>query len=1287
MSNLVKKMTSVFAGAAVVLSAVAPIAGVNAAYTSVDAANKLATLGVIVDQSANPADYLLGNEITRRELAKITMNLSSVEVMDVCNGLYSDLPSSDWGCKYAEAGQNAGFFAANPEFRADASVSKWEVLKNVMKARGIEKGDDTDFRKGYVDGAVAAWIISESFTDYDTAAVRGWIFQVSADAVDSSEDDGLGSLFDDLLGGLDDDDDTNTDDGTGPVVTGGNVVVSLSPDTPTAATIPGAISGLPVAKFDFTAGNTDVTLTSLTVKRRGLSNSNTLSALAVFTDDGRASKAKDDSQENNTEARLVLTNPGIVIKAGETRTVTVVADVRSATVAAPNTNGDEFAIELVDVVASGDIDGVSNLVANTMRVGWVDAANVVVKADGSVSNVKVGANAAEIFKFKIEWANDEDVILKKITFKGEGSVSEDSELMNYKLELNGNILATTEYGNGKYVTFDLGDGFTIAEGQNERFKVLADVVAWVNETIAFKIDKNLDVTAIGQKYGFGASIDITAVDDAVGTLIGTNELGVISIDAGELSLSDIDAPFSKIRADKDAVVLGSVEITNVSGAPLELQALLIDATLNAASFIDDGAGVGGIANDGTKQAGESLTTLDTVFENFEVKFNNTSYDLSSTNGNTMMGSYGDNDLTVPLPEGVTTMVITADTKKHVSGNTIVNLSINNIGAAGFKAVEIDEETTVTDITPSSLTFKQVEFITAGAKLSAVPLANATVVRGSKNVVANQFNIKAEEASLVEIDEVKAKISGYMASAAQVDTITFAGVEDNVGAANEVLTTTITDAGGTSTFTTTVQANTAATAASTVVSAVTTNVTGVSTQTYTVAENLGVVTVTGNTAGVAFSTSTAVDQTDPTPEISVASSVNTTIASIAVLAAEANKVIASAALYHGSVSDANLIKSKWGSNIDATGVVTFDSFNKDVMISANTTDTFIVVLTLVDGVDAVGKLLTINGVGAIVVTATDDDGDDIIVTWTAPSAKVLTVTNSGNVVLAYDVNNTPNKEPKTILGWTSRVVASYDVQSQNEATDVETVKVSFADLSGDMNLSLLSARLLLNGVEVATANNEDYNSWTKELTFDTLTALIIPKASTELEVEITTSTIGFEKVGKSIAGETVTNIVLSDVRWVSSGKSVASKSDASVSKAFNIVDVKVTASVIATLADGTAKLRLTADAGDNTQALSESTPVVNMVSLTFIDNGAWAPLYKVYEEGEAPGAWFAAINAGANDTEVAKISFTSDVIVNILPQNAPATTYALELNKNGVAYNTTLTNNATTTLSLGTKTID
>ena len=305
--------------------------------------------------------------------------------------------------------------------------------------------------------------------------------------------------------------------------------------------------------------------------------------------------------------------------------------------------------------------------------------------------------------------------------------------MNYVLEMEGDMVAETAYANGKYVTFDLGDGVTIAEDKNVSFTVLADIVSGVTKTVKFKIDKTLDVSAEGTKYGFGASVDITAVNAA--------QLGSLTIDAGELTLSDIDASSDKIRADKKNVDLGSIKVTNVSGADLELQKFTVTYTISNGTTLFDSAVE--------------------IFENFEAEINGTTYelDLVTTSSGVTTGTYSDTDLDVIIPEGTTEILLRADTKKSVPANVTVDLSVESINTSGngFYVVETEEEEAVSDITPSSLSFKKLTFIDAGATLTAVPLADVKVVRGSSNIVANQFEITAEEASDIIIDEVQATL--------------------------------------------------------------------------------------------------------------------------------------------------------------------------------------------------------------------------------------------------------------------------------------------------------------------------------------------------------------------------------------------------------------------------------------------------------------------------------------------------------------------------------------------------
>lgn len=89
MSNFLQKVTATVSATMIVVSIFAPVT--NAATSGVEAANKLASLGVINDQSDNPAKYRLNDTITRREMLKVMMNLSQFAVTEGCAGIFRDL--------------------------------------------------------------------------------------------------------------------------------------------------------------------------------------------------------------------------------------------------------------------------------------------------------------------------------------------------------------------------------------------------------------------------------------------------------------------------------------------------------------------------------------------------------------------------------------------------------------------------------------------------------------------------------------------------------------------------------------------------------------------------------------------------------------------------------------------------------------------------------------------------------------------------------------------------------------------------------------------------------------------------------------------------------------------------------------------------------------------------------------------------------------------------------------------------------------------------------------------
>lgn len=142
----------------------------------------LADAGIIVNNSTSPEKYNVTSNISRREMLKVMLNLAGVTPGETCEWKFADLPKSDWWCKYAENALKLGYIAPNKNFRPNDNVSKAESLKMIFKAKWIEVPKTSDWRVWYMQKAVELWY-SESFSDYDTASKRSFVFNVWAKTI------------------------------------------------------------------------------------------------------------------------------------------------------------------------------------------------------------------------------------------------------------------------------------------------------------------------------------------------------------------------------------------------------------------------------------------------------------------------------------------------------------------------------------------------------------------------------------------------------------------------------------------------------------------------------------------------------------------------------------------------------------------------------------------------------------------------------------------------------------------------------------------------------------------------------------------------------------------------------------------------------------------------------------------------------------------------------------------------------------------------------------------------
>ncbi len=132
----------------------------------------------IQDNSKNPENYRVWDNITRKEVMKIISNVAQLRTKSTCNSFYIDV-IDDWWCKYIESALDAWYIVKTETFRPNDNITSAEVLKLVFKARKIEKKYSTNnWQKDYVDTAFDLWLITSKQFDYNSNAKRWWIFYV-----------------------------------------------------------------------------------------------------------------------------------------------------------------------------------------------------------------------------------------------------------------------------------------------------------------------------------------------------------------------------------------------------------------------------------------------------------------------------------------------------------------------------------------------------------------------------------------------------------------------------------------------------------------------------------------------------------------------------------------------------------------------------------------------------------------------------------------------------------------------------------------------------------------------------------------------------------------------------------------------------------------------------------------------------------------------------------------------------------------------------------------------------
>lgn len=739
--NLFKKTTASVALVALVSGVFSTGVAAND-LAEINAATSLASKGFI-NEVETVADFRLGATITRAEMAKVTAMIADVEPKTSCDNTFADITATtpnNWVCGYVEALLEEGLISGNENYNPNSNVSKAEAVKFALSAAGEEVSFSNDtWQADFVAHAVSKGYVA-NFTDYNTAATRGFVF-VAADSSHeaNNEDDILTDIIDQINGEDDKEDNTETPDET-PVMSGDDeLVVTLSANTPKGGNLAQSADGVDVLNFDVEAGKEDVQVSSITLLRSGFGVDSADKAV-IYVDGERTSKVR---TFNSDDEAVLSFSPALSVKAGETKTLTV-------KVATDATETGEFKISVDSVEASTDVE-MNSIVSELFEVkGNVTAAKLTFKSGSVNSQVTAGEEQADIYEFDLENtnSNNEDISISSITIREEGDADQEEALENVTLVFDNEEIDVVPYVTDKYITFNF-DPIVIEEGKKETLKVRADIVAEAGKKLQFVLDNELDITATSSKY---ASVNV------VNETAGAQE---VTIQAGELTIYSVDVSNDTFKQDDKDVVFGELKIVNTSGKNLELDTFEVTATTTVSGAIQ-------------------------VLSDVEFVINGTSQllETSVTDVNDKVVEYKETDLAVTIPQGTTILTIRANTEDDLANNETVKLSLD---ADNLVINELDDDIRVTDITPNTLSWDSVEYKDSTAVVSAQPLADVKVVKGATDLVALQFEVEAGESSDITLDKLQVlAYSGTTATAATKDQVSVLNLyKDSVSESNRL----------------------------------------------------------------------------------------------------------------------------------------------------------------------------------------------------------------------------------------------------------------------------------------------------------------------------------------------------------------------------------------------------------------------------------------------------------------------------------------------------------------------
>jgi len=418
--------------------------------------------------------------------------------------------------------------------------------------------------------------------------------------------------------------------GPGPVVTGGNLTVSLAANNPGANNLASGTAFNEVLKLNLSAGSTATNVTGLQLRKSGFAGNAAITGIELIDAAGKRHGNVASSVNADNDVTLLFAGEPVVVAAGSSQTVTVRINISGA--AAGQSGTLQFSVlSAASVMSNGTVGGTFPISGNSFSlqngsnsVAAVTVTTSTINAAGMSLNVDT-ANEQEISKFVVaETSSREAIKITSWSFYNTGSAA-DSDIQDVQLVAqDGTVLATSQQVN-KNVVFNLAAPYIIDKGTNKYFTIRAKIVGGANRTVQFEQYNDYDLVVTGVATG-SSILPTVAIGGSFPVGNKPSTFNLVTIGNGTLSFNkDVTSPSVAVTPGANGVVLAKF-YAKPNGENMELRKIalgFVTGTPTSNYFTGsftvkvNGASVysgtpSDIANSGTSLTAVTLSTYPTL---------------------------------------------------------------------------------------------------------------------------------------------------------------------------------------------------------------------------------------------------------------------------------------------------------------------------------------------------------------------------------------------------------------------------------------------------------------------------------------------------------------------------------------------------------------------------------------------------------------------------------------------------------------------------------------------------